>query len=653
MKKIILQLVAIISMPLMASAQADRVPNSNTSVNHSLAIQPSTPNSTNALFDLQFDYVLPRGGFAAITWTWSEFWISKWNSDSLFTVDDSTGAITSSFFITGVTGVRALTFDGNHIWVANNTSTIYKVDTLTHAVISTLTAPYDVRGLAFDNTNGGFWISNYDTDITLIDSVTGGAQNSVLAGAHGLVGMYGIAFDPFSTGGPYIWVFDQGVAGTSQDLVRIPIASGVPDLSHNIGLEVGGAGIAGGMAITGFANPGDHSIIGLSQDSPDRIFGYELGDYILPAYDAAADSLYFYPPTTQTPSFLITPINWDVITKNEGANTLDSLGVDLVVNDGTSNVHNATGYSFGVPSVTTSTVSIPGTFTPVATPGTNYTVNATINTGMQTDLVSNNDSLSYGFSITDTVMARHGSYSSRIGIGSGTGGTIGVLFDIPTTCFATSVTFTLGNPTIGDSVYAELFDWNGLTPGNQIARSAKYIITAADTGIAGNDLTLPLLNAPIQMTPASYLAGIHENNANVSIVYSLQNWRPNTTWIYLNSNSSWSPSEAFAIAAAKMVPFIELNIWSQNMVSVGELSNGPLTVYPNPASGEITIENPLSGKYELTVTDLQGRVIFSNVFDGKQRETIRTSEWNNGIYVARIQGEGKSFVSKLVISHGN
>src|SRR4051812_22617724 len=97
MKRII-QLIAIV-LPLIAGAQAERAPAANEMQQRLLRTTPSV-NTTNALFDLQFNHSLGRAGFAGVVWLHSQYWVSKYNSDSLFTVNKTTGAITSTFFIT-------------------------------------------------------------------------------------------------------------------------------------------------------------------------------------------------------------------------------------------------------------------------------------------------------------------------------------------------------------------------------------------------------------------------------------------------------------------------------------------------------------------------------------------------------------------------
>ena len=608
------------------------------------------PPTTSALFDLQYDYALSRGGFAGVTWTGGDLWISKWASDSLFTFSETTGTFTSNFFISNVTGVRGMTFDGTNVWVVNNTTNIYKIDTGTKAVLDTVSAPFPVRGIAYDSAAnggaGGLWVNDYATDIVLLD-YAGNVTSVIASASHGRLAMYSIAFDPYSTGGPFIWAFDQG--GLGMDLVRIPISTGIPDLIHDVSQDIGGtsAAIAGGISISNFTHPGPHSIIGVAQNAPaDRVFSLELDDYIPPAFDASADSLEFNPANLITPKFLVSPITFELMVTNHGTSSLDTVEAELDIDDGSLNVYSTSEITTNLSPLSSTTIVLPGTYTPPATAGATFNVSAVINTAGQTDQVSGNNNFDYTFSISDTTLSRHGASSGRIGIagpGGGSGGTISIQYDIPSLAYATSITFGLVNPTIGDTIRGEIYGYNG-GPGGLIASTPMHFITAADTG--GVFLTLPF-SSPVQLNPGSYLAGIKEYKFNVSIAYSLFNWRPSSTWILL-TGGGWAPSEDLSF---KIVPFVDLNVWTQQMVSVNELGQTIYSLYPNPASSQFQIDIPAEGSFNLVITDMQGRVVLERPIEGNGKETISTDGWSNGLYITKLENNGKSFFSKLSVNH--
>src|SRR3989344_2998973 len=103
------------------------------------------PSSTSAseqraLWTIQLDQD-PKPialGLAGACWTGTEFWVSKWSNDSLFTANAS-GIGTGSFTIPGITGTRSITTNGTSIYIGANTTSIFQVDPITKTIISTIT----------------------------------------------------------------------------------------------------------------------------------------------------------------------------------------------------------------------------------------------------------------------------------------------------------------------------------------------------------------------------------------------------------------------------------------------------------------------------------------------------------------------------------
>jgi hypothetical protein len=79
--------------------------------------------------------------------------------------------------------------------------------------------------------------------------------------------MYGSAYDGFTAGGPYLWVFDQSGTNTSQ-IERITLATGATYglASHDVFTDFSGtnsltSGLAGGLFITDQLVSGQFSIL--------------------------------------------------------------------------------------------------------------------------------------------------------------------------------------------------------------------------------------------------------------------------------------------------------------------------------------------------------------------------------------------------------
>ncbi len=225
--------------------------------------------------------------------TAGEFWTSKWASDTLL-LWDAAGVFQQKFTIAGLTGVRSLAFDGTYIYAGTNTTTIYRIDPVTRL----LAPPHinsgsvnNVRHCSYDATldggNGGFWVGNFGTDVDAI-SMSGAVLSSIPAATHGLLGMYGSAYDGFTAGGPYLWIFDQSGANTTQ-IERITLATGATYglASHDVFTDFSGtngltSGLAGGLFITDQLVSGQFSIGGMIQGTPNNVlFSYELADIAL------------------------------------------------------------------------------------------------------------------------------------------------------------------------------------------------------------------------------------------------------------------------------------------------------------------------------------------------------------------------------------
>jgi len=250
------------------------------------SVKPTFP-FTEALWDIQFNYdanaVTGAAGNAGAIYIESlnEFWTSRWAANNLHRWT-SAGTLIEQFTITSVTGVRSLTSDGTLIYAGVNTTTIQVIDPITRTRVGTITAPQSVRYLAYDPTadggNGGLWLGNFTTNLQLV-SLTGTVLTTHPYAGLGVTSIYGAAWDGYSAGGPYLWLWGQGAgSGTPQWIVQVNPATGMPTgVTHDVGTDIiDAAGIAGGLFIAEGLVPGFATLGGLWQGGPDRLFGYEL-----------------------------------------------------------------------------------------------------------------------------------------------------------------------------------------------------------------------------------------------------------------------------------------------------------------------------------------------------------------------------------------
>ncbi|HEX8460156.1 MAG TPA: T9SS type A sorting domain-containing protein [Segetibacter sp.] len=229
---------------------------------------------------------LVGGGSVGICFINNEYWISKWYEDSLYRLTPS-GAIIDRFVIPGVTAVRGMTWDGTFIYASLATNSIAKINPLTKTLVGTITAPIAVRQITYsrsaNNNAGGLWIGNYSTDLILI-SMNGTTLQTIPAQTHGLIRMYGSAYDSTTTdGGPYLWISDYKDSSTAINFYRIPISTGIPNYKYNILQDFPNikGGLAGGVFMSFDINPGKKTLVSLTQTNPNLLVRY-LVPTILP-----------------------------------------------------------------------------------------------------------------------------------------------------------------------------------------------------------------------------------------------------------------------------------------------------------------------------------------------------------------------------------
>jgi thiol-disulfide isomerase/thioredoxin len=260
-------------------------------------------------------------GLAGVIWTGTEFWCAAWATADIYVADANGNALSpASFTIPGVSGTRSMTTDGIHIYIGTAATSIYKVDPITKTLTSTISTSVPAcRYLTFDptldNGNGGFWTGAYASDIVAV-SMTGATLTSISATTHGLSGIYGMAFDGYSTGGPYLWAYDQG--GNGSDIIQLSITGTQTGINFDANTLGAGGGTAGGLFICNNFVTGTNSVIGINQGT--SLFALELADPptddpILTAIDIDA--------------YVVNPSNVDIkgTITNGGLNTITSIDV--------------------------------------------------------------------------------------------------------------------------------------------------------------------------------------------------------------------------------------------------------------------------------------------------------------------------------------
>jgi hypothetical protein len=239
-------------------------------------IPDTTKNTLNRdQWDVHFIIKMPFATcLAGVETDGNYIYASSWNcGQGTFFTFGFNGNYYEEFTIQGCQNVRDLAYEDSEMLMygSNASNTVWGLDFIGHTVVNTINAPIQVRAIAYDSNNDGFWANNWSTDITLFDK-TGALIQRFSPGA--FTSIYGFAYDPWTDGGPYLWAFSQDLSGA--ELVQYEIATGTAIFNMSVYPYVGGSAIAGGLFThCSMIYPNKVTIGGMLQS--EYVFGLELG----------------------------------------------------------------------------------------------------------------------------------------------------------------------------------------------------------------------------------------------------------------------------------------------------------------------------------------------------------------------------------------
>jgi len=172
-------------------------------------------------YDLQFEYPCENLGFESGIETNGQYiYTTEWNGTQFFRYAMN-GTFVGSFEILGTGNVRDLAYDGMYFYGAAASTTVFKMDFENEMLISTLSAPVEVRAIAYDSGEDGFWANNWSDSPTLFDR-NGNVLNSFAI--NGDEQFYGFAFMDNDMG-TALWGFSQ--SGSGNVLIKYGLPDGV------------------------------------------------------------------------------------------------------------------------------------------------------------------------------------------------------------------------------------------------------------------------------------------------------------------------------------------------------------------------------------------------------------------------------------------
>jgi hypothetical protein len=234
----------------------------------------------DALFSVDVEAISGDTQNLGLAWADDHWWVTGGNSGSdpnkLYKID-AAGTLVDTFDQPSgcaTWGGRDLAFDGTHLYIGCDDGQVHEFDPASGAWTGT-TIPGPVsppRALAYDPDTDHFWTANWGSDIYEFDR-----SGTVINTFSNALSAYGMAWDRWSSGGPYLWVWSQD--GSPQVLAtQIDPATGTATGVSFVGADPPG-GMAGGADVIGGDHPdypGMAIFAGLHQATPDTVVGYDL-----------------------------------------------------------------------------------------------------------------------------------------------------------------------------------------------------------------------------------------------------------------------------------------------------------------------------------------------------------------------------------------
>jgi hypothetical protein len=259
----------------------------------------SEHSSNRDMWDVQFQF--PAGAdtgsqfLVGIVFDGTYFYCPEFNSGTIYRFDHD-GVYIDSFVISGIPNLLDLCYDGQYAYGAAQSpgNVIYILDLANQVQVGQINAPGMAWNIAYDaeadGGNGGFWIGQWQTHMTLIDR--NGQTLDTIDPVPDSV--FGFAWDPWTKisryDGPFLWVFSGTSTGMDGVIKVIDLATKtlIPDVEHNVADELG-PGMAGGLELTTTWESGKATLYGMAQGTTDDYaFGYEIATTNLPPETPAA-----------------------------------------------------------------------------------------------------------------------------------------------------------------------------------------------------------------------------------------------------------------------------------------------------------------------------------------------------------------------------
>lgn len=122
----------------------------------------------------------------------------------------------------------------------------------------------------------------------------------------------------------------------------------------------------------------------------------------------------------------------------------------------------------------------------------------------------------------------------------------------------------------------------------------------------------------------------------------------------INGGAHTWPDAAFTIsithdisANSEILQFFNNHPRCTTSTSLQENTLQEVLVFPNPVENTVSLQNDLTGKVELLIYDLAGKIVYRNT-DYKNASSVSVDAFSPGVYYVKMMNNHKNVVTKFV-----
>ena len=282
----------------------------------------------------------------------------------------------------------------------------------------------------------------------------------------------------------------------------------------------------------------------------------------------------------------------------------------------------------------------------------NYLVEYIASDSLSSDVNQSNDTARYIVQIDDSTYARDyanvDGVSGLLGIGAGGGqnARLGQTFNLLNADTLTSVDIFIGNgggDLAGQPLQVHIYATAAGVPTTLLGSTDAFTMDTTTNTL----WNLPISNGLV-LPAGMFAVAVEENDSNITIGNTTKVFTTNAIYVKWDGNAggAWTTVETFGAGFSK--PFVLRPNFGVPPLPTGisEVANTNFTVYPNPATENILVNNVVKGS-SLEVVNALGQVVYSEVINNT-KSNVNVANFNNGLYMIRITNGNEVITNTFV-----